>query len=84
MSDQKIIIPEGTVVLQIDTPFCSPAEYARRSGRSKSAVSSLISSGSSKIVVRKKESRQGAVEINLAATLVRALGEADIDVVVVE
>ena len=76
-------IPSEARIIMMDTPFCSPREYSRRTGKSLGAVNRLISSGSEKLIIRKKGGDKEAVDINLAAMLVRALEEEDIDVVVV-
>ena len=85
MADQGIgaglVLPDNARVLMLDTPYCSPKEYARRTGKSPAAVAQLVARG--KLPLRAKEDGGTANDINLAALYVEALLSEDSDVQIV-
>lgn len=85
MADQGtgvgVVLPENARVIMLDTAYCSPKEYARRTGKSPAAVSQLIARG--KLPMRPKDEGGTANDINLAALWVEALQAEDSDVQIV-
>ena len=85
MADRKTevvaVLPESARILMLDVPYCSPKEYARRTGKSESAVSKLVARG--KLPIRAKEDGGTATDINLAALMAEALESEGVEVVAV-
>ena len=77
--DAGLVLPDSARVLMLDTPYCSPKEYARRTGKSPAAVAQMVARG--KLPLRPKEVGGTATEINLAALMAEALESEDIQVV---
>ena len=75
MSDQgtnsTIVLPDNARVIMVSSTYVTVKEYARRTGRSVSAVQHLVDDG--KLPVRRMGTKGSAVEINLAAELSEAL-----------